>query len=40
MQSLVADTLQLLKFALVGGRAQLDLDKAGFDTTSSALGNS
>ncbi|AUC94539.1 hypothetical protein CWS35_09870 [Bradyrhizobium sp. SK17] len=36
---LVADTLQRLGFALVGGRAQVDLDKAGFDTAIQRFGS-
>ncbi|QPF84336.1 YARHG domain-containing protein [Bradyrhizobium genosp. L] len=35
---MVAETLQRLGFALVGGRAQLDLDKAGFDTAIQRFG--
>lgn len=35
---LMADTLRALGFALVGGRAQTDLDKAGFDTALKDFG--
>lgn len=36
---LVAETLQRLGFALVGGRAQVDLDKAGFDGAIQRFGS-
>lgn len=36
---LVADTLQRLGFTLVGGGAQVDLDKAGFDNAVQRFGN-
>jgi len=36
---LVADTLQRLGFVLVGGQAQVDLDKAGFDTAIQRFGS-
>ncbi|MBR0899445.1 YARHG domain-containing protein [Bradyrhizobium tropiciagri] len=36
---LVAETLQRLGFALVGGQAQVDLDKAGFDTAIQRFGS-
>ena len=36
---LMADTLRSLGFALVGGTAQLDLDKAGFDGAVQSFGN-
>src|SRR5579859_535536 len=36
---LVADTLQRLGFALVGGGAQVDLDKASFDQAVERFGN-
>ncbi|MGY3583743.1 hypothetical protein ACVIGB_007197 [Bradyrhizobium sp. USDA 4341] len=36
---LVADTLQRLGFALVGGHAQVDLDKAGFDAAIQRFGS-
>lgn len=36
---LVADTLQRLGFALVGGQAQVDLDKAGFDAAIQRFGS-
>ena len=36
---LVADTLRTLGFSLVGGGAQLDLDKPAFDTAIQRFGN-
>ena len=36
---LVAETLNRLGFALVGGQAQLELDKAGFDSAVQRFGN-
>src|SRR5882757_3916106 len=36
---LVADTLPRLGFVLVGGQAQVDLDKAGFDTAIQRFGS-
>ncbi|WP_439359014.1 YARHG domain-containing protein [Bradyrhizobium sp. DASA03007] len=36
---LVADTLQRLGFTLVGGGAQIELDKAGFDNAVQRFGN-
>ncbi|MCC8980585.1 caspase family protein [Bradyrhizobium sp. 10BB] len=36
---LVAETLQRLGFALVGGQAQVDLDKAGFDSAIQRFGS-
>ena len=36
---LVAETLQRLGFALVGGQAQVDLDKAGFDAAIQRFGS-
>lgn len=36
---LVADTLQRLGFALVGGQAQVDLDKVGFDAAIQRFGS-
>jgi len=36
---LVADTLQKLGFTLVGGAAQVELDKAGFDAAVQRFGN-
>jgi formylglycine-generating enzyme required for sulfatase activity len=36
---LMADTLRSLGFVLVGGAAQLDLDKAGFDGAVQSFGN-
>src|SRR5262249_42019746 len=36
---MVAETLQRLGFALVGGRAQVDLDKTGFDGAIQRFGS-
>jgi uncharacterized caspase-like protein len=36
---LIAETLQAVGFALVGGKAQLDLDKQAFDVTVQDFGN-
>src|ERR1700732_237886 len=36
--NLMADTLRALGFSLIGGKAQLDLDKAGFDSAVQNFG--